>query len=84
MNNEFGDWFSEACNSKQITINKKEYASTHTLRNEYNKYALENNLEPITKNREFVDKMKQLGYKYDRQKQIDKKKGAIMGLKTRI
>ena len=80
MNNEFGDWFSEACNSKQIKINKKEYASTHILRNEYNKYALENNLEPITKNREFVDKMKQLGYKYDRQKQIDKKKGAIMGL----
>jgi len=25
--------------------------------------------------------LKQLGYKYDRQKQIDKKKGAIVGLK---
>ena len=80
MNNEFGDWFEEACNSKQIIINKKECASTHTLRNEYNKYAIKNNLEPIHKNREFVDKMKQLGYKYDRQKQIDNRKGAIIGL----
>ena len=81
MNNEFGDWFESACNNKEIIINKKEFASTHTLRNEYNKYATENNFETITKNREFVDKMKQLGYKYDRQKQIDKKKGAIVGLK---
>jgi phage/plasmid-associated DNA primase len=79
MNNEFGDWFDT---SKDILfrIKKGEYASSHLLLNEFNNYALQNNFEPLKKNREFVDKMKQLGYKYDRQKYIDGKKGAIIGL----
>lgn len=79
MNNEFGEWF-ETANNYYFFIKKGKYASSHLLRNEYNKYALENNLEPIHKNREFVDKMKQLGYKYDRQKYISGRKGAIEGM----
>jgi len=80
MNNEFGDWFDYACNNKQIIIKKNQYASSHTLLNEYNKYADDNNLEKLHKNRNLVDKMKQLGFKYDRQKMIDRRKGAIEGL----
>ena len=79
MNNEFGDWFDSAKSYYFIT-KKGKYASSHLLLNEYNKYALENNLEPIHKNRVFVDKMKQLGFKYDRQKYISGKKGAIEGM----
>ena len=79
MNNEFGEWFSEA-NNYYFFIKKGSFASSHLLLNEYNKYALTNNLEPIHKNREFVDKMKQLGYKYNRQKYISGKKGAIEGM----
>jgi len=79
MNNEFGEWF-ETANNYYFFIEKGKYASSHLLRNEYNKYALENNLEPIHKNREFVDKIKQLGYKYDRQKYISDRKGAIEGM----
>ena len=79
MNDEFGEWFQEA-NNYYFFIKKDTFASSHILLNEYNKYALGNNFQTITKNREFVDKMKQLGYKYDRQKYISGKKGAIVGL----
>lgn len=79
MNNEFGEWFEYANNIYFVKM-KDKYASSHLLRNEYNKYALENNLDPIHKNREFVDKMKQQGFKYDRQKYISDRKGAIVGM----
>ena len=79
MNNEFGDWFDSA-NNYYFFTKKGKYASSHLLLNEYNRYALENNLETIHKNRVFVDKMKQLGFKYDRQKYISGKKGAIEGM----
>ena len=79
MNNEFGDWFDTTKNDI-FKIKKGEYASSHLLLNEFNNYALKNNFEPLKKNREFVDKMKQLGYNYDRQKYINGRKGAIIGL----
>jgi phage/plasmid-associated DNA primase len=80
MNNEFGDWFEYAKTEEKIIIDKQSFCSSHILRKEYNKYAYENNLEKLDKNKHLIDKMKQLGYKYDRQKMIDKKKGVFIGL----
>ena len=80
MNNEFGDWFEYAIREQQITINKDDMCSSHTLLNEYNKYAYKNNLEKLDKNKHLIDKMKQLGYEYDRQKMINYKRGVIIGL----
>ena len=80
MNNEFGDWFEYAKTEKQIIIDKEYTCSSHLLLNEYNKYAYENNLEKLDKNKHLIDKMKQLGYEYDRQKMINKKKGVFIGL----
>jgi len=80
MNNEFGDWFEYAKTEKQIIIDKEYTCSSHLFLNEYNKYAYENNLEKLDKNKHLIDKMKQLGYEYDRQKMINKKKGVFIGL----
>lgn len=80
MNNDFNNWFEYALSVNQIVKDKQSFCSSHTLLNEYNKYANQNNLELLDKNKHLIDKMKQLGYKYDRQKMINKKKGAIIGL----
>lgn len=80
LNNDFGDWFDYACDNQQIIINKEYMCSSHILLNEYNKYAQSNNLELLSKNKNLIDKMKQLGYKYDRLKMIHKKRGVIIGL----
>ena len=79
MNNDFNNWFEYAKTEKQIITDKEYSCSSHLLLNEYNKYAYENNLEKLDKNKHLIDKMKQLGYKYDRQKMINKKRGAIIG-----
>tara|TARA_R110000824_G_scaffold64670_6_gene168963 strand:- start:334 stop:2676 length:2343 start_codon:yes stop_codon:yes gene_type:complete len=80
MNNDFNNWYDYAINEKQIIIDKTQSASSHILLNEYNKYAQQNNLDILHKNKHLIDKMKQLGYNYDRQKMINKKRGAIIGL----
>ena len=55
--------------------------SSIKLLNMYNIYATDNTLDKINKNRTLVDKLKPLGYKYNKDKMIDKKKGVFIGFK---
>ena len=75
------NWFGDL----EKNIGDNEWCSAIELFNLYNNYASENNLDKLVKNRHLVDKMKQINiYKYDRQKMIDKKKGAFKGFSIKI
>ena len=75
-NNDFMNWFQDVPKN----ISDDQYCSSIELFNEYNLFAKNNNLDTLPKNRNLVDKMKQINlYKYDSQKMINKKKGAFIG-----
>ena len=84
INNEFSEWINFGIENEEIENKKNHYTSLNVILNQYNKYANENNFETITKNKVLIDKMKQLCYKYDRQKMINGKKGAFEGIKLII
>ena len=70
------NWFQDVPKN----ISHDQYCSSIELFNEYNLFAKNNNLDTLPKNRNLVDKMKQINlYKYDSQKMINKKKGAFIG-----
>ena len=76
-NNEFKEWFD----SLDILEGDDYECSSIKLLNMYNIYATDNTLDKINKNRTLVDKLKPLGYKYNKDKMIDKKKGVFIGFK---
>ena len=75
-NNDFINWFDDL----NKNIGDDEWCSAKDLFDLYNSYANDYNLEKLAKNRNLIDKMKQLNkYKYQRQKMVNKMKGAFKG-----
>ena len=75
-NNDFMNWF----NDLDKNIGDDEWCSAKELFDLYNSYASDYNLEKLGKNRNLIDKMKQINkYKYERQKMVNKMKGAFKG-----
>jgi len=75
-NNDFMNWFDDL----DKNIGDDEWCSAKELFDLYNSYASDYNLEKLGKNRNLIDKMKQINkYKYERQKMVNKMKGAFKG-----
>ena len=75
-NNDFMNWFDDL----DKNMGDDEWCSAKQLFDLYNSHASDYNLEKLGKNRNLLDKMKQNNkYKYQRQKMVNKMKGAFKG-----
>jgi len=82
MNNEFKEFFDYSVQKQNIIIDKSETTSISVLLNQYNSYSTKNGGENIIQRRVLIDKVKQLGFQYDRSKMIDGIRGVFIGFRT--
>ena len=82
MNNEFKEFFDYSVQKQNIIIDKSETTSISVLLNQYNSYSTKNGGENIIQRRVLIDKVKQLGFQYDRCKMIQGIRGVFIGFRT--